>query len=201
MKRGKPYDDAFKYLAEQDAEALLLLLGEIEPGEKAEITPLQRELRISTRLPDQAYKVATVAGERIVHIEAQTRYDRLMPERMADYGAREWMKYRLPVTCCVLLLTDRALPKRPATSGRIEAGDGQITVHYRLVRLSQIPAARILGLQREYLLPFVPLLRGEAEALCTSVRMLRRIKDERKQGDLGLHLWVLGGFVIIPPTC
>ncbi len=49
MKKDKPYDDAFKLLAEEDAEALLLLLGELDPGEKAEITPLHRELRISTR--------------------------------------------------------------------------------------------------------------------------------------------------------
>ena len=192
-KQDKPYDDAFKYLAEQDAEALLLLLGEIEPGEKAEITPLQRELRISTRLPDQAYKVVTAAGERIVHIEAQSRYDHFMPERMADYGVREWIKYRLPITCYVLLLTDRKLPQRPPTSGKIDAGDVQITVRYRLVRLSQISAARMLRLQREHLLPFVPLMRGEEEELRASAKLLRKVKEERKQCELGLYLWVLGG--------
>ena len=87
-KQNKPYDDAFKLLAEGDAEALLLLLGEIKLGEPVEITPLHSELRISTKLPDQAYKVVTASGARIVHIEAQSSYDHLMPERMADYGAR-----------------------------------------------------------------------------------------------------------------
>jgi hypothetical protein len=33
----KPYDQAFKYLAEQDAEALLFLLGDLQPGQPAEI--------------------------------------------------------------------------------------------------------------------------------------------------------------------
>ena len=47
VKKDKPYDTAFKYLAEQDAEALLLLLGEIQPGEKVKVTPLERELRAS----------------------------------------------------------------------------------------------------------------------------------------------------------
>ena len=88
-RKDKPYDEAFKYLADQDAEALLLLLGEIEPDEKAKIVPLRGELRLSTRLPDQAYKVVTTSGERIVHIEAQALYPRVMPDRMADYGARE----------------------------------------------------------------------------------------------------------------
>lgn len=192
MKKNKPYDDAFKYLAEQDAEALLILLGEIKPGEKVEITPLSRELRISTRLPDQAYKVVTASGERIVHIEAQARYPRVMPDRMADYGAREWMQYQLPVNCYVLLLTDHDLPKHPPTFGRIDAGDVQITVHYRLVRLSQISAAGVLKLQRDYLLPFVPLMQGEEEELVTGARKLRRVKLVRLRCELGLHFLTLG---------
>lgn len=192
MKKDKPYDDAFKLLAEEDAEALLLLLGEIKPGEKAEITPLHRELRISTRLPDQAYKVVGASGARIVHIEAQSRYPHVMPDRMADYGAREWMKYRLPVTCYVLLLTDRGLPKRPATVGKIVAGDVRIMVHFRIVRVSRISAARVLKMQREHLLPFVPLMQGEEEELVAAVKALRKVEESRKRCDLGLDLLVLG---------
>jgi hypothetical protein len=191
-KKDKPYDDAFKHLAEKDAEALLLLLGEIEPGEQAEIVPLERELRISTRLPDKAYKVATASGERIVHIEALSRYPHVMPDRMADYGTREWMKYRLPVTCYVLLLTDRELPKDPVTFGRIDAGDVQIIVRYRLIRLSQISASQMLALQRENLLPFVPLMQGDRRELETGAERLRRVSDERHQLELGLHFLVLG---------
>lgn len=192
MKKDKPYDHAFKYLAEQDAEALLLLLGEIQPGEKVKVAPLERELRASTRLPDQAYKVVTAAGARIVHIEAQTRYDQLMPERTADYGAREWMQYRWPVACYVLLLTDRGLPPRAPQVGRIDAGDVQITVRYRLVRLSQIPAAKMLALRRKNLLPFVPLMRGGEKDLEAGARRLGQIHDERRQLELGLHFLLLG---------
>ena len=192
-KQNKPYDDAFKLLAEGDAEALLLLLGEIKLGEPVEITPLHSELRISTKLPDQAYKVVTASGARIVHIEAQSSYDHLMPERMADYGAREWMKYRLPVTCYVLLLTDRQLPRNPVTTGRIDAGDVQITVRFRLVRLSQISAAQMLKTQREHLLPFVPLMQGGQKELIAGARALRKVKQESKQLELGLYFSVLGG--------
>ena len=70
----KPYDQAFKFLAEQDAEALLLLLGDLEPGEQATIELLPREISVSTQLPDQPYEVVTADERRLVHVEAQTVY-------------------------------------------------------------------------------------------------------------------------------
>ena len=53
----KPYDQAFKFLAEQDAEALLLLLGDLRPGQPAQIALLPREVSVSAQLPDQPYEV------------------------------------------------------------------------------------------------------------------------------------------------
>ena len=46
----KPYDQAFKYLAEQEADALLHLLGVIRPDEQAHVEMLPREIsgRISS---------------------------------------------------------------------------------------------------------------------------------------------------------
>ena len=192
-KQNKPYDDAFKLLAAQDAAALLVLLGEIEPDEQVEITPLGRELRVSTRLPDQAYKVVTAAGARVAHIEAQTKYPQVMPDRMADYGVREWLQNHLPVVCYVLLLTDEGLPERPPTVGRIDAGDVQIIVRYRLIRLSQISAARMLRLGRANLLPFVPLMRGDETTLAVGARRVGQIEDEQQRLQLGFDFLVLGG--------
>ena len=189
-KKSKSYDDAFKLLATQDAEALLLLLGELQPGEQAEITPLERELRISTTLPDQPYRVVSERGERIVHVEAESWWKNVMPNRMADYGTREWMLYQLPVECYVLLLTDRGLPKNPPTMGRIDAGDVQITVHYRIIRLAQIPAKQILKLGREYLLPFVPLMKSTLTDLENGARLIGQIEDEKRCGELSLYFGV-----------
>ncbi len=39
----KPYDKAFKFLAEQDAESLLILLGAIRPGQHVTIERLPNE--------------------------------------------------------------------------------------------------------------------------------------------------------------
>jgi len=189
----KPYDQAFKYLAEQDAESLLILLGYLQPGQRAEIELLPRELGVATRLPDQPYRVVTTQGRRLVHVEAQTVYDSQMPERMADYGARLWMTYRLPLSSYVLLLTERGLPQPAPTTGRIEAGDVQILVRYQLVRLRLMSAARVLALERESLLPFVPLMEGGQAELETGARRLGIVADERRRRDLSLHFLVLGG--------
>ncbi|MCI0485714.1 MAG: hypothetical protein L0229_03845 [Blastocatellia bacterium] len=107
----------------------------------------------------------TSQGVRLIHVKAQTVYDIHIPERMAEYGARLWMAYRLPVTSYVLLLTRRGLPARAPTAGRIIAGDAEIKIRYRLVRLWQVSARRVLAMKRENLLPFVPLMRGGQEEL------------------------------------
>jgi hypothetical protein len=118
----KPYDQAFKFLAEQDPEALLLLLGAIEPDEQATIELLPREVSLAALLPDQPYLVRSARGERVVHVETWTRWKTVIPQRMDEYGPLHWFKYRLPVGSYVLLLTRRELPRRLPQSGVIEAG-------------------------------------------------------------------------------
>ncbi|MGH9831422.1 MAG: hypothetical protein ACRD9Y_00320, partial [Blastocatellia bacterium] len=82
----KPYDQAFKFLAEQDPEALLLMLGAIEPDEKAVIELLPREISVAAVLPDQPYLVSSARGKRVVHVEAWTRWEHGIPQRMVEYG-------------------------------------------------------------------------------------------------------------------
>lgn len=190
---AKPYDQAFKYLAEQDAESLLILLGCLKPGQTAQIKLLPLELDISTLLPDQPYRVETADETSIVHIEAQTVYDNSMPERMSEYGARLWMKYRLPVRSYVLLLTKRNLLQRPPMRGKVIAGDLEIRLRYRLVKLWEVSARRVLAMKRESLLPFVPLMRGGEDELETGAFRLGEVQNYQKQRDLSLHFLVLGG--------
>jgi predicted transposase YdaD len=190
---AKPYDQAFKYLAEQDPESLLILLGCLQPSDKAHIELLQRELSVSTLLPDQPYLVRTRGEEWIAHVEAQTIYDPLIPHRMAEYGARLWMTYRLPVRSYVLLLTSGNLPRRAPSSGRIEAGDIEIRANYHLVKLWQHSAAGALATKRENLLPFVPLMRGGEAEVEEAAARLRGVVNEQRQRDLSLHFIVLGG--------
>jgi hypothetical protein len=189
----KPYDQAFKYLAEQDAEALLLLLGELQPGQPAQIALLPREVSVAAQLPDQPYEVVTAEGRRIVHVEAQTAYDHTLPDRMLEYGVRLWLKYRQPLTSYALLLTSRGVPKNLRVSRRVVAGDLQINLRCRVVRLWRVSAHRALAWQRASLLPFVPLMQSGREALEPGAQRLRDVADERERRELGLHFLLLGG--------
>jgi hypothetical protein len=118
----KPYDQAFKFLAEGDPEALLVLLGDIRPGQLAKIQLLPREIIVSAWLPDQPYEV-TIDGKRhLVHVEAQTVYESGLPERMLQYAVRLWLKYRLPVVSYLLLLTDRNAPETLPKMANFDGG-------------------------------------------------------------------------------
>ena len=189
----KPYDQAFKFLAEQDAEALLLLLGDLQPGEQAKIELLPREVSVSTQLPDQPYEVVTADERRLVHVEAQTVYDPRLPERMVEYGVRLWLKYRLPMASYALLLTRRGVPKRLQGASSIVAGNLRLALRYTIVRLWRLSAASALKLQRASLLPFVPLMQGGAAELEAGARALGEVADEGQRRELSLHFLLLGG--------
>jgi hypothetical protein len=189
----KPYDQAFKFLAEQDAESLLVLLGYLQPGEHAEIEVLPRELRAAAILPDQPYRVLTAREHSIVQVEAQAWFDKSMLARYGEYGVRSWISYRLPIRCYVLLLTKRGLPKGLRTQGVIGAGDIQIKVRYRLIKLWEISARKVLAMNRVNLLPFVPLMRGGREELETSAQRLSQVEDESRRSEMGMHFLMLGG--------
>ncbi len=156
MRRDtKPYDSAFKDLAEQDPEALLLLPEALPPGVTVKLLP--REVSVQALLPDQPYEITRGEEKRLVQVEAETRYKAEVPTRVADYMV--WVRYRLPVSSYVLVLRPHGMPDEVPTSLAIEAGG--LRVGYRVVRLWEIRAREALALGRESLLPFVPQVVGE----------------------------------------
>jgi hypothetical protein len=92
---NKPYDTAFKELAEQDPETLLRLVGALPEG--ATVTPLPREVTAPALFTDQPYLVTTEGERQVAHVEAQTYYDHGVPARNARYGAILWVNTNLPV--------------------------------------------------------------------------------------------------------
>jgi hypothetical protein len=189
----KPYDQAFKYLAEEDPRALLLLLGAIQPGEDSLVELLPREVSIAARLPDQPYKVTIGDKEEIVHVGAQTVYEPDVPERMLGYAVRLWLKHELPITSYLLLLTDRNSPQRLTGIARAAAGGLRIELTFVPVRLSQMSANNALDLNRDSLLPFIPLMNGGPEAVETGAQRLGAVRGERERQELSLHFLLLGG--------
>ncbi|MGH9842963.1 MAG: hypothetical protein ACREEM_29855 [Blastocatellia bacterium] len=190
---AKPYDQAFKFLAEQDPESLLILLGAIEPDEKAEIELLPREISVPAMLPDQPYRVRSPRGERVVHVEAWTRWNNGIPGRMVEYGPLHWFKYRVPVDSYVIVLSKEGMPRFPLRRGVIEAGGTRITTRFHLILLWRISARETLDLGRPALLPFVPLMNGGRQELEIGAERLRIIPDEAQRREMSLHFVVLGG--------
>ena len=127
---NKPYDTAFKDLAEQDAEALLRLLGALPPG--ATVRALPREVSAPALLPDQPYEITNGDDKRIAHLEAQTRYENDVPLRIVGYDVLLWHRYRLPVDSYVLVFIPDGLPEEVATTVTVEAGGLRITVNFTL---------------------------------------------------------------------
>src|SRR5437868_3639298 len=157
----KPFDQGFKYIGDEDAESLLLLLGVLKPGDKASIEKLPTELSVSTIIADQLYLVTTEQNDRfIVHIEAQTRWTDEIFERLPNYGARAWMKHKLPIYCYVLVLLKKGMSRTLPRYAMVKAGDVEIKVRLNVVKLWEYPATRAIKMRRESLLPFVPLMKG-----------------------------------------
>jgi predicted transposase YdaD len=186
----KPFDDAFKDLAEQDAAALLTLIGALPPG--ATVTPLPREVSVQALLPDQPYEVSVEGRKHVVHFEAQTYYDRELPYRIVDYDVRLWLKYRLPVYSYVLVFVADGMPPNAPESLAVDAGWLSVSARYRVVGLWQLSAADALAMGSESLLPFVPLMRGGEEELRRSAEALQAVADEVRRRELALHFVMVG---------
>ncbi len=153
-----PYDDAFKDLSEFDPEALLLLLGAITPDEHAIIEPLSRELRAAKQVADQPYLIRSERGERIAHVEAQTRYKGNEPDRLLDYGLYLWLTYQreYPVESYLLILAPDGAPAEIPDTHTVTAGSLVLTTNFHVIRLWELTAQVALDLGREELLPFIP---------------------------------------------
>ena len=69
-------------------------------------------------------------------------------------------------------------------------------MRYELVPVWQIDALEMLSLNRESLLPFVPLMRGGRAEIEMGAARLGQIADERKQRELSLHFLVVWGAAV-----
>jgi hypothetical protein len=188
----KVYDQAFKYLAENDPRTLLALLGAIAPHANPRITRLPKELVSSAVIPDEIYLIEENGERRIAHIEAQTRYESDIPVRLVNYADRLRIVHNLPVRTFLLLLTKRGAPNPIPTEGVIESGRLRLTFSYEVVKLWELAAEVFLDAARPGLLPFIPLMRGDRAALDTAAARIVALPDATRR-ELELHFLVLGG--------
>ena len=156
----KPYDTAFKRLAEQDPEALLRLVGALPLGATVRILP--REISAPALAADQPYEIIGENLHYIAHLEAQIRWKADVPHRIVEYDALFWINYHLPIRSFVLVLIPDGLPPDAPTQGVVQADGLTLIAHFTIVRLWELSAANALAQGRESLLPFIPLMNGGA---------------------------------------
>jgi len=189
----KPFDQAFKALADEDPTGLLWVVGEIKPGEQAVIKALPREISVSALLPDQAYQVTVGDETWVVHVESQTVYDVNLPERMMGYAVRLWSKYRLPIKSYALILTDRRPVREPDGPVSVSAGHLDISLSYHQVCLWKLSGEEALRWERDSLVPFIPLMHGDQRVLEAGARRLALVPTPTRRQELSLHFLMLGG--------
>lgn len=187
---NKPYDTAFKDLAEQDPEALLRLIGALPEG--ATIRPLPREVTAPALFTDQPYEVTHGAEKFVAHVEAQTYYEDDVPSRTVKYDAILWINTGLPVRSYILVLSPHKMPANAPTEITVDAGGLVLTVRFHLVKLWELDAQQALAMNSESLLPFIPLMNGGREEAIQSSRRLAAVADELRQRELASHFLFLG---------
>lgn len=187
---NKPYDTAFKDLAEQDPEALLRLIGALPEG--ATIRPLPREVTAPALFTDQPYEVKTARGSFVAHVEAQTYFEDDVPSRTVKYDAILWVNTGLPVRSYILVLSPRGMPADAPTEIIIDADWLTLTARFHLVRLWEFDARQALAMNSESLLPFIPLMKGAREDAIQSLRTMGQVADEVRRRELAVHFLFLG---------
>lgn len=194
---NKPYDTAFKDLAEQDPEALLRLIGALPEG--ATIRPLPREMTAPALFTDQPYEVTHGAEKFVAHVEAQTYYEDDVPSRTVKYDAILWINTGLPVRSYILVLSPHKMPANAPTEITVDAGGLVLTVRFHLVKLWELDAQQALAMNSESLLPFIPLMNGSRPLMngsrndaIQSTRGISKVVDELRRRELALHFYMLG---------
>lgn len=191
MASQKPYDDAFKDLAEHASRALLQLIGALPPGARI-VELLPREVSAQALLPDQPYRIEYAGEERVAHLEAERRYKHDILHRVAGYQTRLWLDHRLPVYTYIVVFSPEGMPPDPPSQLTIHAGWLSVTARCEFIRLWELSAKDALALGDESLLPMVPLMKGGEEELRQGVQALRKVADEARRRQLSANFAALG---------
>jgi predicted transposase YdaD len=117
-----------------------------------------------------------VAGRRgLLHVELQTRVEGDIGERVADYALRLLRRDHLPVSSVVVFLRPvRATPQpRFVLPGLPGLGDERLVDTFTIVRLWEIPQARVLDVAAPALWPLAALMAGST--VKTTIEVAQRL--------------------------
>ena len=147
---------------------------------------------------------ANVHGEEtIVHLEFQTHDSKEipMPYRVAGYTGLGIRTYQLPIYSHVIYLHPNAGRNDPGKYVQYMSGY-EITINYKVIRLSEIEGQGILDARLKGLIPFAPLMKPPAEMdseqwLRECVRVADTISmDEPDKPDFLSNIAIMGGLIL-----
>jgi len=189
---GKPdYDSALKWLFAQAPQAVVTLIW---PGLTWQ-QPLSPDLPVNTRRADLVWEITDATGARgVLHIELQTKADPTIGERVTEYGVRLWIRERAPVRSVVLFL--RPARTLPASSFVVSfMGRETLRYNFEIVKLWELPQARVLGSPEYALWPLATLMAGVTTAMTLEVaeRLAQVEAPAQERSDLIGALAALAG--------
>ncbi len=173
----KPFDQIFKEIAEGDPRGLLDPFGSLPLGVEAKVEIVDREQVVESLYVDQAFRVETESGAWIEHFEVTTSVPADLKDRFAKYGFLLGMGSKLPVKSSLILLSPRHAPKTINCFHVLDLGTVRIEVEFRVIRLWELDAGKILGDARPELLPFVPAVNSSEEQLAMAAERIRATGD------------------------
>ncbi len=186
----KPYDEAFKSLADEDPRGLLDLLGILPLQVEAEVEPLERELVGDPMFVDQMYRVRLSDGQEwIAHFESESWYRSDIRERMGWCGVGVAYKMRVPIVSVLLLLAPHGVPAEVAEKGEWDLGDIRIHYRFRVIRLWEVDCREVLDKERKALYPWVVLMRSTEQDRQEALRRIRMMGEP----NLAANYAILGG--------
>ncbi len=167
----------FKALAESDPRGLLDLFGSLPLTADARITLVDRELVAQPLFVDHAYRIESGGEKWVEHFEATTRVPGNLKDRFARYCYALAMGCKLPVRSSLVLLSPRHAPKDLVPVHRLDLGALKMEVEFRIIRLWELDAGKIIAEQRPKLLAWVPLLNCTERQIAAVSRRVMKADD------------------------
>jgi hypothetical protein len=183
------YDIASKVLIDTCRDDIIRYLLDIPVRESRILDPLPQET-VSLKRGDYPVMITDEAGTRsMVIIEIYTQWEKPIPLHLIDYRVRHLIRYDVEATTCVILL-------RPSPSATDRYEDRELRFRFRLVRIYEMDAERVVSQGPLCMLPFVPLMKGGETALDEAEGLIYGSERTRpEKADMLTSMAILSGLV------
>lgn len=183
------YDIATKVLMDTCRDEIIRQFLGIEVMESSLIEVLPQET-VSLKRSDYPILVTDNKGvTRLAIVEIQTAWNRNVPLNLLDYRTRYLIRQNIEAVSCVILL-------RPSASATDHYSDTEVSFRYRLIRIYEMDAQKVVSDGLICLMPFVPLMQHGKELLEEADALIYNSgKTRLEKADMLTSMAILSGIV------